>query len=88
MRITVNVENTNQTAESDSRVVRRPIGPVAYVVAVMSIIPVLGVILGPLALVWGLATLKRGGKPVAVIGAVGFGGQSLFIVFLIHNLVR
>ena len=55
-------------------------------IAGLSIMPGLGVLMGPVAIIWGLATLKRGGKPVAMIGAVGFCGQFLFFSFLLHGL--
>lgn len=37
----------------------------------MSFIPILGVIFGIVAMIWGLATKKTGGKTVASIGAAG-----------------
>jgi hypothetical protein len=84
----LNTENPDQATETSSRLARdNTIGPFAYVVAMMSIMPGLGIILGPIAVVWGLSALKRGGKMVAVIGALGFGSQSLFFVFLAHKLL-
>ncbi|MBI4986627.1 MAG: hypothetical protein HZC24_15115 [Rhodocyclales bacterium] len=62
------------------------INPLAYFIAVMSVMPLLGVILGPIALIWGLSARNRGGKPVAAIGAVGFASQSLFFIFLFHKM--
>jgi hypothetical protein len=82
----LNSENPNPEAENASPPAPKQIGPFAYIVAMMSVMPGLGVILGPAAMIWGLATWKRGGKLVVVIGAMGFGGQLLFFVFLIHKL--
>jgi hypothetical protein len=82
----LNSDNSNKAAETAYEPVPGTIGPVPYLVAGMSIMPGLGVILGPVAVIWGLATLKRGGKPVAIIGAVGFCGQALFFSFLLHGI--
>jgi hypothetical protein len=82
----LNSENPNPPAENISPPEPKSIGPFAYCIALMSIMPGLGIILGPIALVWGLAARKYGGKPVAVIGAMGFGSQSLFFIVLVHKL--
>jgi hypothetical protein len=65
----------------------KPLGPVPYILAAMSVAPGLGVLLGPIALLWGLLTLKRGGKVVAILGGVGFCGQALFFIFVAHRLL-
>jgi hypothetical protein len=84
----LNPENPQPAAEGSSAPAPdNHIGPFAYVIAMMSVMPGLGIILGPIAVVWGLSARKRGGKPVAIIGALGFGSQSLFFVFLVHKLL-
>ena len=82
----MNAENPDKSAEHANQPVAEGIGPLPYMVAALSFMPVLGVITGPIALIWGITTLKRGGKPVAVIGAVGFLSQSLFFSFLFRKL--
>jgi hypothetical protein len=47
------------------------LGAFPYVIAGASFIPAVGVIFGIIAITWGLATNKLGGKKVAVIGASG-----------------
>jgi hypothetical protein len=49
------------------------LGVFPYVVGGMSFIPLLGVLFGIVAVVWGLATPKAGGKRVAALGAGGIG---------------
>jgi hypothetical protein len=48
-------------------------GASAYVVGGLSYIPLIGVIFGVVAIVWGLTTKKTGGKRLAVIGSGGIG---------------
>jgi len=47
------------------------LGAFPYVTAGLSFIPLIGVIFGVVAIVWGLVTKKDGGKRLAVIGACG-----------------
>jgi hypothetical protein len=47
------------------------LGTAAYVVGGMSFIPLIGVLFGIAAIVWGLVTKKLGGKRLAAIGAAG-----------------
>ena len=47
------------------------LGTAAYVVGGMSFIPLIGVLFGVAAIVWGLVTKKSGGKRLAAIGGVG-----------------
>ena len=54
------------------------LGAGSYVVAGMSFIPLIGVLFGIAAIVWGLTSQKHGGKRVAAIGASGIA----FTVFL------
>jgi hypothetical protein len=77
-------DNEDTSAEA----VDHGIGPVPYIVAVMSIIPVLGMLLGLVAVIWGLATYRRGGKVVAILGAAGIGGQALIYAGVIHLIVH
>ena len=63
-----------------------PLGPMPYVVAALSVFPVLGALFGLVAVGWGLATLQRGGKPVAIIGALGLASQTILIQAAFHFL--
>ena len=49
------------------------LGTFPFVVGGMSFIPLLGVLFGIIAIVWGLVTKKGGGKRLAAIGAGGIG---------------
>jgi hypothetical protein len=49
----------------------RKLSPIPYVLGGLSFIPVLGVLFGIVAITWGLATERSGGKKLAVIGASG-----------------
>jgi hypothetical protein len=53
------------------------LGTLPYVIGGMSFIPLLGLLFGLIAVVWGLATNKQGGKRLA---AIGLGGISFTIV--------
>ncbi len=50
---------------------RAKLGASPYVVAGLAYIPLIGVVFGVVALVWGFATKKRGGRRLAAIGAGG-----------------
>ena len=82
----MSADEANQPQVDNDNQERNDIGPFPYFIAMLSVMPGLGVILGPLAVVMGLAMRKRGGKPVAVIGALGFAGQLLFFIVVIHKL--
>lgn len=47
------------------------IGAGAYVVAGLSFIPLIGVLFGLVAIIWGVASRRGGGKLAALIGALG-----------------
>lgn len=49
------------------------LGTFPYVIGGMSFIPLIGVLFGVVAIVWGLVTKKQGGKRLAAIGAGGIG---------------
>lgn len=49
------------------------LGTFPFVVGGMSFIPMLGVLFGIIAIVWGLVTKKAGGKRLVAIGAGGIG---------------
>ena len=49
------------------------LGTFPYVIGGMSFIPLIGVLFGFVAIVWGLVTKKQGGKRLAAIGAGGIG---------------
>jgi hypothetical protein len=82
----MNAENTDNAPEDANEAVKH-IGPIPYMLAAVSFMPILGVITGPISIVWGLSTWKRGGKPVVVIGGAGFLGQSFFFVYLVHGII-
>lgn len=81
----MNSVNPDKAPEDMGEPFAKHIGPIPYMIAAVSFMPILGVITGPIAVVWGLMTLKRGGKPVVVIGGVGFLGQTFFFAFLGHG---
>lgn len=47
------------------------LGTFPYVIGGMSFIPLIGILFGFVAIVWGLVTKKQGGKRLAAIGAGG-----------------
>jgi hypothetical protein len=55
------------------------LGPLPYIVASLSALPLLGLVFALIAIPWGLATYRRGGKAVAIIGALGAGTQFVVI---------
>lgn len=50
---------------------QRKLGAFPYVIGGLSFIPLIGVIFGLVAIIWGLATKKLGGKKLALIGTGG-----------------
>jgi hypothetical protein len=58
------------------------VGAIAYVVAGLSYIPVIGILFGLVAVIWGLVTNKSGGRKLALIG----GGGIVFTVVLYSAL--
>ena len=49
------------------------LGTFPFVISGVSFIPLIGIVFGIIAIVWGLVTKKLGGKKLAVIGACGIG---------------
>jgi hypothetical protein len=47
------------------------LGAFPFVIAGISFIPLIGVLFGMVAVIWGLVTKKQGGKKLAIIGACG-----------------
>ncbi len=47
------------------------IGVFPYIIAGMSFIPLIGVLFGVIAIVWGIIALNRGGKRLIIIGLLG-----------------
>lgn len=47
------------------------IGVAAYILAGLSFIPLIGILFGLVAIIWGMVSRRRGGKLVALIGALG-----------------
>jgi hypothetical protein len=47
------------------------LGAAPFVIAGLSFIPLIGVLFGVIAVLWGLFTKKNGGKKLAIIGAAG-----------------
>jgi hypothetical protein len=58
------------------------LGTFPYVISGVSFVPLIGIIFGIIAIVWGLVTKKLGGKKLAIIGACGIG----FSVILYSSL--
>jgi hypothetical protein len=52
---------------------KEKLGTFPYVIGGVSFIPGIGIIFGIIAIIWGLATKKLGGKKLAIIGACGIG---------------
>ena len=50
---------------------KQKLGGIPYVIAGISFIPLIGIIFGLIAIIWGLVTNKRGGKKLALAGAAG-----------------
>ncbi len=62
---------TQQSDNTKANTNAEKLGVFPFVVGGMSFIPLLGVVFGLIALVWGLVSTKRGGKLLAAIGAAG-----------------
>lgn len=56
---------------SNSKSSDEKLGYLPFVISGLSFIPLCGVIFGIISIVWGLVTPKRGGKVLAIIGALG-----------------
>ena len=65
----------------------RGLGPVPYVVAALSTLPVIGLAFALVAISWGLATLPRGGRLVAIIGVVGIGTQAFLAAGVVYLML-
>jgi hypothetical protein len=51
----------------------KPLGYFPFVVGGLAFIPLLGVLFGVIAIIWGLSAWRRGGKKLALVGAAGIG---------------
>ena len=60
----------------------KKLGAFPYVIAGISFIPLIGVLFGVAAIVWGLVTNKQGGKKLAIIGSLGI----LFTIVIYSSL--
>ena len=61
----------SDSSTSTSPPAARHVGTGAYVAAALSFFPLLGVLVGIVAIVWGLTTRRAGGRTIAAIGAGG-----------------
>ncbi len=61
---------------------KEKLGAFPFVIGGISFIPLLGVLFGIVAIIWGLVTKKSGGKKLAIIGACGIA----FTVILYSSL--
>ena len=50
---------------------KQKLGPTPYIIGALSFLPGIGVMLGIIAIIWGLETKKKGGKIVASLGIAG-----------------
>ena len=50
---------------------KEKLGAFPFVIGGLSFIPLVGVMFGIIAIIWGLVTTKRGGKKLAIVGALG-----------------
>ncbi len=60
------------------------LGTFPFVISALSFIPLIGMLFGFVAISWGLATKKLGGKKLAVIGLIGL---AFSIIIIIGNLI-
>jgi len=60
----------------------KKIGRGAYVIGGLSYIPLIGVIFGIIAIIWGLAKYKKGGRGVVIVGTGGI----LFTIIIYSGL--
>ena len=58
---------SSQTTKEDKR-----LGCFPFVIGGLSFVPLVGVLFGLAAIVWGLIARKRGGGKLALVGAAGF----------------
>jgi len=61
---------------------RRKVGALAYSLAALSVLPVIGVVLGAMSITWGLNTRKAHGKRLSALAALGIAvsvGSSILI---------
>ena len=72
------------SSQADDEGAETGLGPLPYVVASLSTLPVLGWVFALVAIPWGISTLSRGGKLVAIIGVLGIGTQLLLAVGALH----
>jgi hypothetical protein len=56
----------------------------AYVVGGLSFIPLFGIVFGVIAIIWGIIALTRGGRNLAIVGAIGIGVGSLPFGYLFY----
>jgi Type II secretion system (T2SS), protein G len=61
------------SANIDSTGQRRGLGVFAYVIGGLSFFPMLGLLFGVAASIWGISARRRGGMTLALIGAAGIG---------------
>ena len=47
------------------------LGAFPYIIGGLSFVPLIGIIFGIIAIIWGLVTKKNGGKKLAIVGACG-----------------
>ena len=52
---------------------KKTLGTAPYVIAGLSFVPGIGIVFGIIAVVWGLATQRSGGRKIAVLGCCGVG---------------
>ena len=62
----------------------RTLGPFPFVVGGLSYIPVAGVLFGAVAVLWGTATRKAGGKDLAAVGAGGIAFTAVCCAFFLY----
>lgn len=75
-------ENTMKPDGQKEENHQKKLGVFPFVIGGMSFIPLIGVGLGVIAIIWGLVTRKAGGKTLAIVGACGI----LFTIVLYSAL--
>lgn len=73
---------------SPSTAVNEPatLGVFPYVIGALAFIPLLGVIFGIIALVWGLLTSRQGGKLLASIGVLAMLSANSYFFIVMHKV--
>lgn len=73
MLITSKLSTEASLTETSASEGDKKLGAFPFVIGGLSYIPLIGVLFGIAALIWGLSTKRKGGKTLAIVGAGGIG---------------